>query len=174
MSVTIRRHHWSRRLSLSVGHDGQVRLSIPKRTPWFMAEDFLKRSRSWIEEQLSKTPKNLWREPTPLEKRQARQLTRHKLSQWQPIVGVEARSLRIGNQRSRWGSCSSKGTLSFNWRIIELPDDIADYLIVHELAHLIQPNHSDSFWQIVESAIPDYRSRRKALRQRGHGTLTEP
>lgn len=174
VDVTIVRHHWSRQLSLSVSREGRVRLSVPMRTSWLVAEGFLKRSREWVGSQLAKTPKLEHTEPTAAERKQARQLVMRKLEQWQPIVGSNAKAIRIGNQRSRWGSCSARGTLSFSWRIIKLPEDLADYLIVHELAHLLQANHSSKFWAEVELALPDYRLRQRALRLWSHGTLTEP
>lgn len=64
-----------------------------------------------------------------------------------------------------WGSCSKKGNLNFNWRLIQLPPELADYVIVHELCHLKELNHSQRFWDLVGQAIPDYKERRQALRR---------
>ncbi|WP_324669444.1 M48 family metallopeptidase [Geochorda subterranea] len=69
-------------------------------------------------------------------------------------------------QKSRWGSCSSRGNLSFNFRLILAPPEILDYVILHELAHLRVPDHSPRFWRLVETLCPDYRSRRRWLRLR--------
>ncbi|MCJ9428241.1 M48 family metallopeptidase [Kordiimonas marina] len=70
----------------------------------------------------------------------------------------------IGDMRSRWGSCSSRGTLRFNWRLIMAPDAVLDYVAAHEVAHLLEMNHSDRFWAHVERCVPDYRAHRRWLR----------
>ena len=75
----------------------------------------------------------------------------------------------VRNQRSRWGSCSPKGTISLNWRLIQAPAWVRDYLILHELMHLHQMNHSWRFWDLVEQACPEYRSAEQWLD--GHGSL---
>lgn len=173
IQVTIRRHHWSRQLRLNVRPGGQISLSIPPRTPWYVAEDFLAKSRPWLEKQISKHPPVERRAPTKREREAARRLVKMKLNQWSMYFDVDWKGVRIGNQSSRWGSCSSTGTLSFNWRLIELPDELADYIVVHELAHLVQPNHSPKFWSEVERVLPDWRPRRKALRALSTNGLQE-
>jgi hypothetical protein len=71
--------------------------------------------------------------------------------------------LSIKNQRTRWGSCSGKKNLNFNWRLIMTPHECVDYVIIHELAHTKQMNHSKNFWAIVEEIMPDYKSHKKTL-----------
>lgn len=78
---------------------------------------------------------------------------------------VSFRSLTIRDQRTRWGSCSSKGTLSFNWRLVMTPPTIMQYVVVHELAHLTVPNHSAQFWQRVALFYPDYKKARLWLKK---------
>jgi len=73
--------------------------------------------------------------------------------------------IRISSARTRWGSCSACGTLSFTWRLIMAPPEIIDYVILHELAHTVQHNHSPQFWALVESMLPDYAVKRKWLKQ---------
>jgi len=78
----------------------------------------------------------------------------------------------VRGQRTRWGSCSRRGTISLNWRLIQTPEDVRDYIILHELAHLRQMNHSDRFWREVERLCPDYRSAERWLKQQ-RGWLQE-
>ena len=77
-------------------------------------------------------------------------------------------SIAIRDQKTRWGSCSSRGTLSFNWRLMLAPPGILDYVVVLELCHLEHMNHSKDFWNCVESILPDYKERRKWLKEHGH------
>lgn len=80
-------------------------------------------------------------------------------------MGVEYEGLAMRNQRTRWGSCSPKQNLSFNWRLIMAPPEIAEYVVVHELAHLQEQNHTDRFWRIVREHLPDYRDRANWLEE---------
>ncbi|MEK9772923.1 MAG: M48 family metallopeptidase [Opitutae bacterium] len=82
-------------------------------------------------------------------------------------AGLYSKKLRIGDQRTRWGSCSPKGTLSLNWRIILLPQELGSYVIFHELAHLAQMNHSPKFWQKLEEFVPDARAVDRKLTKDG-------
>lgn len=75
--------------------------------------------------------------------------------------------LRISSARTRWGSCSTKGTLSFTWRLVMAPMDVVDYVVVHELCHLNEMNHSKAFWSRVEGILPDYKRQRKWLKNNG-------
>lgn len=76
---------------------------------------------------------------------------------------VEIAQVQIRNQRSRWGSCSSRGTISLNWRLVQIPDFVRDYLIIHELMHVREMNHSARYWQHVAAACPDYQKAEKWL-----------
>ena len=80
-------------------------------------------------------------------------------------MNVEASAVKINSAKTRWGSCSSQKSINYSWRLIMASDDIIDYVVVHELAHIIEPNHSDRFWSIVEEIIPDYRERHFELGQ---------
>lgn len=77
-------------------------------------------------------------------------------------------NITIRDQKTRWGSCSSKGTLSFNWRLMLAPPRVLDYVVVHEICHFKYMDHSREFWRMVESIIPDYRERRKWLKEHGN------
>lgn len=83
---------------------------------------------------------------------------------WAKIVGRTPTSIRISHATRRWGSCSTRGTLCFSWRLILVPLEIIDYVIVHELAHLIHHNHSKRFWDTVGTVMPDYRERKNWLK----------
>jgi len=83
------------------------------------------------------------------------------------LVGRAPRRLSIRGQRTRWGSCSARGSISLNWRLLQMPAAVFDYVVVHELCHLLVPNHSSRFWDEVGRVLPDYRERRAALRQFG-------
>ena len=89
---------------------------------------------------------------------------RDRVDAWAARIGVTYRSLYIKETRTRWGSCSSIGNINLHWKLIMLSDRLSDYVIVHELCHRIEMNHSKAFWKMVESQIPDYEERRKELR----------
>ena len=80
-------------------------------------------------------------------------------------LGVRPARVTIRGQRSRWGSCSGKGTVSLNWRLMMVPEPLADYVVVHELCHLRHMNHSPQFWEMVGGVVPDYRQRRRSLNE---------
>ena len=87
-----------------------------------------------------------------------------RVDQWSEVVGTAPARIQVRNQKTRWGSASSNGTLSLNWRLMFAQPEIVDYVVVHELCHFIQPNHSPAYWQLVESIMPDYKIRRQALK----------
>lgn len=96
---------------------------------------------------------------------EADQIIRQRTKRYFPILDVMPRKIEIKDQEKRWGSCSSKSVLRFNWRIIMAPISIIDYVVVHELCHLKVKNHSPAFWRLVSLAVPDYRKRRDWLRK---------
>ena len=98
---------------------------------------------------------------------QALEVIPGKVRSYAAHMGVTYGRITIRNQKTRWGSCSSKGNLNFNCLLMLMPEEILDYVIVHELAHRIEMNHSAAFWLIVEKELPDYRKRRKWLKDNG-------
>lgn len=98
-------------------------------------------------------------------KNRARKLVMERLKIYQPIVGVTFARVSIKDLRTRWGSCSSQQNLNFHYKLVFLPLELVDYVIVHELCHLLEMNHSHRFWVLVRQAIPDYRKRILAIRR---------
>ena len=90
-----------------------------------------------------------------------------RVAHFAPLVGVTYGRITIRNQRTRWGSCSSKGNLNFNWRLIFAPEEVVDYIVVHELAHRKEMNHSRAFYNVVASVLPDYKVQEKWLKENG-------
>lgn len=95
---------------------------------------------------------------------QALPLFRQRIAHFAPLLGVVPQEIRLTAARTRWGSCTARGVIRLNWRLIQHPLALLDYVVVHELAHLREMNHSPAFWQVVASACPDYPARRRALK----------
>lgn len=81
-----------------------------------------------------------------------------------PLLHVMPREIKLSNARTQWGSCTARGTLRFNWQLVRMPQHLVDYVVVHELAHLVEMNHSAAFWRVVQSVCPDHARLRKELR----------
>ncbi len=98
-------------------------------------------------------------------KETARILVKNRIDYFNKIYNFKVNRVTIKNQRSRWGSCSKKGNLNFNYKIALLPSSLADYVIVHELCHLKEFNHSKNFWDLVKISVPNYKEIRRKFRQ---------
>lgn len=98
----------------------------------------------------------------------AARVARYRIAMAAPEVKV-----RLSNARTRWGSCHASGRILLNWRLIQMPAQLIDYVVVHELAHLREMNHSSRFWAIVAGQIPDYASRRREIRRDAHRYIVE-
>ena len=94
-----------------------------------------------------------------------------RVAHFAPLVGVTYGRITIRNQRTRWGSCSSRGNLNFNCLLMLAPPEVIDYVVVHELCHRKQMNHSAAFWREVASCLPDYAAQRAWLREHGPALL---
>ena len=97
----------------------------------------------------------------------AKQVIPARVEQYRRSLKETVGTVRIKNVTSRWGSCSSKRNLNFNWRLVMAPVEVLDYVIVHELCHLKEMNHSPAFWELVEGVLPDYRTQREWLKTCG-------
>ena len=143
----------------------------PRATPAQIDEaiDFY---RPWLEKQLAKSqPARLGLERLRLTEEQGRREARARISliaqSEAAALGVAYSRLSVRDQVSRWGSCSSKGALSFNWRLVLAPHDVLDYVVVHEVCHLVELNHGPRFWKLVERRRPDYRASKRWLDDHG-------
>ncbi|MBI4083035.1 MAG: M48 family metallopeptidase [Candidatus Lambdaproteobacteria bacterium] len=98
---------------------------------------------------------------------EARRVIDERLARFRPLIGVEPVQVRVKEQRRRWGTCTARGALYFNWRLVLAPPEVLDYVVVHELCHLRVLNHSPEFWRLVAEVLPDHRERRRGLRAFG-------
>jgi predicted metal-dependent hydrolase len=181
MEYKLREHPLARRINITVRRDGTVLVTKPKRVSMWEVERFVARCGEWIERtqlKFSKLPKTSRIEPSKREyeryKKAARDLVAHRISHFNSFYRVPFSSISIRNQKSRWGSCSRSGTLSFNYRIAFLPPHLADYIVVHELCHVREMNHSKRFWALVSATIPDHLACRRELRRLERGLLNNP
>jgi predicted metal-dependent hydrolase len=162
----------TRNLRATVKHDGSVIVTKPRLMPDILVRRFVAAHAKWIEEKLE----NFKKKPAPLlgklsrreyvaHKEAARVLAHDRIAHFNAYYTFPIASVRIGNQKSRWGSCSTKRNLNFNYKIVLLPKELSDYVIVHELCHLRQMNHSEKFWSLVEEQIPNWKTLRKELKK---------
>ena len=161
---------------IHVAPGGKVTVRIPLRGSEKCAISLAESKKNWIAScvlKLQNVP--VQREKTPSEKRleaiyrkAAREYFPKRVSHYARMLGVTYGKISIRDQKTRWGSCSSEGNLSFNWRLILAPPDVLDYVVIHELCHRKEMNHSKEFWALVESLMPEYKERRKWLRENGN------
>lgn len=169
---TLRRRFRVRYVRLAIEHDGSLILTAPLSYPIFLINRFLHSRVAWIEKGLAKiqsSPSILGIKHNTKEiniyKKRTRFLVEDRLNYFNQFYNFTYQRVAIRNQKSRWGSCSSAKNLNFNYRLCLLPADLADYIIVHELCHLGQMNHSRAFWELVSKTIPDYKNKEKLLKK---------
>lgn len=173
-------------LRIDVFPDGRVQVTKPAHISMASTERFIEARRKWVEEIRARFERSAKRRekkreklgleaPEPLPKprrgskaykeavKAARALAARRLAHFNAHYHLRYGTISIRNQKTRWGSCSATGALSFNYRIAYLPSDVADYLIVHELCHIREHNHSPRFWALVDETIPDYKKLRVQL-----------
>lgn len=97
-----------------------------------------------------------------------REIAAKRIEKYSILIGVTPSKITIREQKTRWGSCSSKGSINLNWKLVMAPMEVVDYVIVHELCHMIEMNHSREYWNIVSSVMPDYKKYKKWLKENGH------
>mgnify|MGYP002713120298 CR=1 FL=1 len=101
-------------------------------------------------------------------KKEARAIFNERVAYFAKMYGFDVKKVKLSSARTRWGSCSSKGYVNLTWRLVMAPLEIIDYVVVHELCHLREANHSSAFWAQVAALMPDYKARRKWLKENGH------
>jgi len=104
-------------------------------------------------------------------KKQARLQIEESVGRLSLRIGAEPRRIQIRDTKSRWGSCSARRNISFSWRLVLAPPEILDYVVAHELAHLIEMNHSEAFWRIVAQALPHWKTSRHWLKKHGSALM---
>jgi predicted metal-dependent hydrolase len=171
MDIEVRRSARARRWRLEVPWGEPARLTVPRWMTRAEAERVLAQQRGWIEEQRARQVPRLGLEGLEVSESEARFAARELVSalaeEEAERLGVVYERIRIGGQRTLWGSCSSRGTLSFNWRLVLTPLEVLDYVVVHELCHLRVPNHSQRFWDLLGRHRPHWREQREWLREHG-------
>ena len=165
---------------MEVNASAEVIVRAPMRMPKRDISKFVEDHRDWIEKHKTKMEQQLAEKPLlkKLSVEEVQTLADRALDviparvrHYAPIVGVTYGRITIRNQKSRWGSCSSKGNLNFNCLLMLAPESVRDYVVVHELCHRKHMNHSPEFWQAVEQAIPGWRSAKIWLKQNGDALM---
>ena len=162
-------------ISIEVTADAQVIVRAPMKVPVSEINRFVGEKADWIDRSLRKMRLRQeeisasGKEPlTPQEIRllvtRAKRIIPQRVRYYAEVMGVTYGRITIRMQKSRWGSCSGKGNLNFNCLLMRTPEEIVDYVVVHELCHLKEMNHSPRFWAEVEKILPDYKERRKWLK----------
>lgn len=169
LDVVFVRHRWARRYILRVLDDGTLRVTLPRRGSKREARAFLARSAEWIAGQRAKVrarpaPAHL---DDPAWRRRAAKELPPELMALAGLHDISVTRVSIRNQRSRWGACSSHGSITLNWRLILVPDFVRHYVMIHELMHRRELNHSKRFWRHVEAACPRAGDARRWLRTDG-------
>lgn len=172
ITYTLRKNILARHITLKISGDGKVVVTIPCKVSESYAEKCLKEKADWLLSKIAhfkslqkETPKlRLTRKEYLKNKKEARRIITEKLLFFNKFYNLPYKKIAIRNQRSRWGSCSKKGNLNFNFKIIFLPEHAQNYIIVHELCHLQEFNHSKNFWHLVSQTIPNYKQIRKEIK----------
>ena len=159
-----------RTLSLEVTRSGEAVVRAPRGTPAGTVAAFVSAHRGWLEEHRRR--RLAWLaahpEPTAEEEARLRALAREALprrvAHFAALMGVEPAGVRITSARTRFGSCSGRNSLCFSWRLMQYPEAAIDYVVVHELAHLVYMDHGPRFYALVASVLPDYLERAKLLK----------
>ncbi len=170
----LKTYRLSRTIRLIIRQDGKFVVTAPRRISVTAIEKFIKAKADWIIAALDRYAKTRINKPiidTRKEylkyKEKARALVNERLAHFNKAYGYNFKKISIRNQKTRWGSCSKQGNLNFSYKLAVLPSKLADYIIVHELCHLKEFNHSKRFWALVARTIPDHAVLRRELSKNG-------
>lgn len=177
VDIEVRRSR-RRSIGLEVRPDGSVILRVPNRLSKRDALAFLQTKEAWLRKCLDQVEeRESFAEAAGLEPltedelsaltKAARAYFTEKCAWLAPVVGVDYGRISIRHQKTRWGSCSTKGNLNFNCLLMLAPEDVRDYVVVHELCHRKEMNHSSAFWAEVAGVVPDYREKERWLKENG-------
>ena len=156
-------------LALSIV-DCKLIVRAPYKTPKRRIEDAVVRHKVWIEKHMAaqEKKKSLLSDLTDADvkrlKMQARVYFRDKVAYYSGIMGLKCGRITITSAMKRFGSCNSKGNICFSYRLMLYPEAAREYVVVHELAHLVEMNHSERFYKIIEGVLPDYKARKRLLK----------
>jgi predicted metal-dependent hydrolase len=168
------RHRWARRYILRVLDNGTVRVTLPRWGSKKEALAFVERSEAWISKQLLKhaaRPAVAHPDEAAVRARASKELPGQLLA-LAARHDVTVTRVSIRNQRTRWGACSSSGSITLNWRLVLVPDFVREYVMIHELMHRRELNHSRRFWKHVAAACPQHREARQWLLAEGRRLFT--
>ncbi len=163
-------------VAIEITPQGEILVRCPSRLSQREIRSILDHHRGWIEGQLAKAALQPSVLPLTPEEHQALKETAKlqipaRVSHWAGIIGVSFGRISIRSQRTRWGSCSRQGNLNLNCLLLLAPPEVLDYVIVHELCHRKEMNHSPRFWAEVEAVLPDYQVQRKWLKDNGRALM---
>lgn len=164
----------ARRLVLSVRADRGVRVAVPRGCSFREAEDFAHRKSAWIQKNLDRIKQAAQNHDSlqvPVDEGTARERLTRRIEELATQHGFKYARLSFRNQRTRWGSCSARNNISLNVKLACLPDDLVDYVLLHELLHTRIKNHGRSFWKSIERLVPDPQGARTRLRDYRLGLL---
>ena len=160
-----------RTLSLEVARDGRIIVRAPLRLAEREIARFVAERADWIAQAQEKQRLRREAHPEPDAARQAELVEQacrvlpRKVAHYAEVMGLYPAGVRITGARTRFGSCSGKNRLCFSWRLMDYPEAAVDYVVVHELAHIVHKNHGAQFWALVARYMPDYKARRAMLRR---------
>lgn len=176
MEYELKRRRGMRTIRAAVHAGGRLVVSAGVSRSIHEIEAFLYRQRAWIEtsiEKMKDVKQSLLQKNDPKEyrerKHEAKMLIEARLEHFNKTYGLKWSRVSIKNTKRLWGSCSRKGNLNFNYKLLLIPPDLCDYVVVHELCHLIHFNHSQKFWNEVARALPDFKQRKRRLRLLSRG-----